>query len=832
MHIPHFSFPIADKLDEIRSHLLLHNRLILQAAPGAGKTTVVPLALLNEPWLDNKKILMLEPRRLAARSAASRMSEMLGTTLGHEIGYHIRSEKCYTSQTRILVVTEGMLTRYLQNDPALESIALVIFDEYHERHIQSDLSLAFTLQTQELLREDLKLLVMSATLNIQGLEALLDNPPTVVSEGRSFPVSITFRNPQDPPIDRHTLVEELSYTILEAHQNDEGDILVFLPGEKEIRLLHTQLSDALKSTETAILPLYGNLTKDEQQYAIRPAPNRKIVLATNIAETSLTIEGIRIVIDSGLERVLKFDPSSGMERLVTQKISKSSAIQRSGRAGRLSEGKCYRLWNQMQHQSLSAHRDAEILMCDLTPLRLELAQWGADAEELRWIDPPPPASLRNAEQLLSSMGALKADVITSHGTRLITAGLHPRLSHMIELCVPLNLQYEALMLAALLSESDILPPENRHSDLGERFWLLSQALTKNANSYAMAPLKTLKELSSRLNIPFNRNISTQFSLGLILSFAYPDRIAKAKGDGRYISSGGKEFFFPQNDPMTHHEWLVIARSDGNSTRSKIHLCSSISYEELLFHHATLFRKESSIEWNTQTERVESRELMWFGSIMLHSKPLESQDRNMIQTKLLQGIREKGLASLDWDDNVKALQYRLAAFSSAHADEYPYDYSDNDLIEKLEDWLQPYLQSESSLVQCRQLDWHTILLATLSWDDQQRFQNTFPSHFTAPTGTKAMIDYTDPSSPAISIRIQEMFGIGTHPSLQDGKIPLTVHLLSPARRPIQITKDLPRFWAGTYADVKKELKGRYPKHYWPDNPLEAEATKNIKKYLNK
>jgi len=830
MQIPHFSFPISDKLDEIRSHLLHHNRLILQASPGAGKTTVVPLSLLNEPWMDGKKILMLEPRRLAARSAAARMSEMLGTTLGNEIGYHIRSEKCYTSQTKILVVTEGILTRYLQHDPALESIALVIFDEYHERHIQSDLSLAFTMQTQELLRNDLKLLVMSATLDIQGLETLLDNPPCIVSKGRSFTVSITFRNPKEPPIDHQALIAELNRTVLESHRNDEGDILVFLPGEKEIRQMYSSLSESLQTSETSIFPLYGNLTKDEQQHAIRPAPNRKIVLATNIAETSLTIEGIRIVIDSGLERVSKFDPSSGMERLVTQKISKSSAIQRAGRAGRLSEGKCYRLWNEMQHQSLSAHRDAEILLCDLTSLRLELAQWGAVADELRWIDSPPAASLSNAEQLLTSMGAMHSNAITPHGIRMMNAGIHPRLSHMIEMSSTLGLQYEALMIASLLTEADILAAENGHSDLGERFWILAQALLTNANSNTITPLKTLKELSSRLKVPFRGNISSEISLGSILSFAYPDRIAKSKGDGRYLSSGGKEFFLSSNDPMAHHEWVVIARSDGNNTRSKIHLCTPISYDELLLHHAALFRTESVVEWNTQNERVESRAQMWFGSILLDSKPIESQDNSQVQAKLLLGIREKGLKSLEWDVDVKALQNRLAAFSRSNPDKDFYEYTDEDLMIRLEEWLQPYLQSESSLTQCRQLDWNTILISTLSWDDQQRFQNAFPSHYTAPTGSKIIIDYTEPSAPVIRVRIQEMFGLETHPSLQNGNIPITVHLLSPAHRPIQVTQNLPGFWTGSYSDVKKELKGRYPKHYWPDNPLEAEATKRTKKHM--
>lgn len=824
------SLPISEKIDEIKNSLNNSNRLILQASPGAGKTTAVPLALFNEAWLEGKKILMLEPRRLAAKSAALRMSELLGTPLGKEVGYHIRSDRCFDANTKIIVVTEGILTRYLQFDPALELYGLVIFDEYHERHLQSDLSLAFALQTQELLRNDLRILVMSATLDIPGLQQLLDFPPLITSEGRIFPVSVVFRNPKNPPLEPRELISEITRTILEAHRNEKGDILVFLPGEREIRQLQGKLNESPETAHTGIFPLYANLNKDEQERAILPSSKRKIVLSTNIAETSLTIEGIRIVVDSGLERVSKFDPSSGMERLVTQKISRASAEQRTGRAGRLGEGKCYRLWSEFEHQNMAAHRDAQILVCDLSPLRLELAQWGSSVEELRWLDPPPAASLLNAENLLRSIRALNDHSITPHGSRLIQSAIHPRLGHMIEMCRAVKLQYEALIVAVLLSEPDILSRDEHYSDLGERFWLLQKALkSKHPSRPFSKSVQTCTELSSRLDIVMSEHPDP--SLGLILSFAYPDRIARSKGEGKYLSASGKEFYLPQDDPMARYEWLVIAQSDGHSTRSKIHLCSSISFHELMIHHETLFRKGIFTEWNPESERVESRAQVWFGSILLEAVPVESPDSNLVRAQLLEGIAEKGIASLQWDEKTKALQRRLIAFRYHFGVEGSLDYTDDDLVQRFEEWLLPYLHSFSSLEECRKLDWHSIFLGTLSWEEQQLLEQSFPQYLKAPTGTLIAIDYSDLHAPMIRIRIQEMFGLQKHPTIIDGKMPLIIHLLSPAGRPIQVTRDLPGFWSGSYNDVKKELKGRYPKHYWPDDPLAAQATKKTKKHMS-
>ncbi len=470
------TLPIHEVIRDIRSTLVSYNRLILQAPPGAGKTTAVPLALLDEPWLKEKQIIMLEPRRIAARSSASRMAQLLGEKVGMRVGYQIRAEKKLSDKTKILVVTEGILTRMLQNNPSLEHVALIIFDEFHERHLHSDLSLAFALQSQEFLREDLKIMVMSATLDTQTLQTLMENPPLITSEGRSYPITLEYLPPNSPTVEPKKIVPALMNILQNSIQNDEGDILVFLPGEREIRSLETALKEHCKSIDLDITPLYGELSKEAQERAIFPSAKRKIVLATNIAETSLTIEGITVVVDTGLEKVLTFDPRSGMERLITQKISRASADQRSGRAGRLSEGKCYRLWSETSHHALPPHKEPEIRLCDLTPLALELSAWGDS--ELSWITPPPAKALSHGLELLSILGATDyKGNITPHGKAMIALGLHPRLAHMILIAKTLEAQSEAILLAALLNERDLFSKStHRSSDMRERFWILSDHL--------------------------------------------------------------------------------------------------------------------------------------------------------------------------------------------------------------------------------------------------------------------------------------------------------------------------------------------------------------------
>ncbi len=830
-----FSFanlPIAEHLSVIREALENNNRLILQAPPGAGKTTAVPLALSDAPWLLDKKILMLEPRRLAARSAAIRMAELLGEEVGERIGYHVRGDKKSGPTTRILVITEGILTRYLQNDPSLEDTALVIFDEFHERHLHSDLSLAFALQSQELLRDDLKILVMSATLDTHGLSELLEDAPILTSEGRSYPITLSYRPPSAPPVDSRSLVSELFRTIQGSLNVDEGDILVFLPGEREIRDLESRLRELPDSQDILITPLYGNLTKEEQHRAILPAPQRKIVLATNIAETSLTIEGIRIVIDSGLERVARFDPSSGMERLMTQKISRASADQRAGRAGRTSEGKCYRLWSEPSHHSLAPHRDPEILLADLTPLALELAAWGAEAEDLHWIDSPHRANLSHAHELLEDLGAIEGRAISSHGHTLLRLGLHPRLGHMVLRGRDEGYESEAVLLAALLSDRDILRSDERHTDIRERFWMLKNALIGGKKPpYLFMVLQSVRDISSRmhLKLSFASDMGDDVP-GLILSFAYPDRIAHSRGNGRFLTSGGKEVFLEASDDLSREEWLVIAQSDGDTTSARIRLCAPVLEQTLREHHPEAFRVEKKVEWNRDLRRSEAREVERLGAIVLSARPIGNADPEELKMALLGGIRFHGLEALEWRDAVRRLQQRLIALHHHRSDLCPDGFTDEALLESLESWLLPHLGSQRSLEECKSLDWETIILAFLPWETQQELERLLPSHFTAPTQSQIPIDYSDPDAPVLAVRIQEMFGSSEHPCVMEGRLPLSLHLLSPAQRPIQVTRDLVGFWNGSYADVKKDLKGRYPKHYWPDDPATAQATKKTKKFM--
>lgn len=832
------SLPIYAVLDDIRSILSSHNRLILQAPPGAGKTTAVPLSLIDEPWLKNKQIVMLEPRRIAARSAASRMAHILGEKVGEQIGYQIRAEKKLSKQTKILVVTEGILTHMLQRDPSLENVALIIFDEFHERHLHSDLSLAFALQSQEFLREDLKILVMSATLDTDALQSLLNHPPLITSEGRTFPITIEHLTPNTQPIEVKKIVPALMSTLKNILQQDEGSILVFLPGTREIKALEASLKEHCAKMEIDIAPLYGELSKADQEKAISPSSKRKIVLATNIAETSLTIEGIRIVVDSGLEKVLTFDPSSGMERLVTQKISRASADQRAGRAGRLSAGKCYRLWSATAHHALAPHKEPEIRLCDLTPLSLELSAWGDS--QLSWITPPPVKALEHGARLLNSLGATDfKGAITTHGRVMMGLGLHPRLAHMILIGQSLGYEREAILLASLLNERDIFARMNQRStDIRERFEILSDRLNGKSLPFALAEasevvLKTAKDLSNRLNISLR--LSPDFSssmLALLLALAYPDRIARLrtpKGD-KYLLSNGKEAVLSREDDLYGEKWLVIAESDGDSTMARIYQCAPLDIDLLEHHTPELFEREQAIVWNNDLKRVEAREVHRIGAIIIESRPLANPDIAIVKQRLLEGIRTHGLEVLVWSPSALSLRHRLQALHHHSADNAFRDFSDEALLASLETWLSPHITTQSSFKECESLDMYTILSTQLSWEQTKRLNTLLPTHYTAPTGSTIALDYSNPEAVILAVRIQEIFGLSEHPSVMEGKIPLLVHLLSPARRPIQVTRDLISFWNGSYSDVKKELKGRYPKHYWPDDPRNAEATSRTKKYM--
>ncbi|HZF70124.1 ATP-dependent helicase HrpB [Sulfuricurvum sp.] len=832
------TLPIHDVVEELKSLLKRNNRLILQAPPGAGKTTVVPLALMDEPWLEGKQIIMLEPRRIAARSSAARMAQLLGEKVGMRVGYHIRADKKSSKQTKILVVTEGILTRMLQRDPSLENVALIIFDEFHERHLQSDLSLAFALQSQEFLREDLKIVVMSATLDTDALQSLLNHPPLLTSEGRSYPITIEHLPPNSPPVEAKKIVPALMALLPDIIANETGNILVFLPGTREIRMLETALKEHCRTMEITIAPLYGELSKEAQERAIAPSESRKIVLATNIAETSLTIEGITIVVDSGLGKVLTFDPRSGMERLITQKISRASADQRAGRAGRLSAGKCFRLWTAADHYALIPHKEPEIRLCDLTPLSLELSAWGDT--DLSWITPPPPKAIEHGAALLHSLGATDAKgSITPHGKTMIELGIHPRLAHMILIAQTLGCESEAILLASLLGERDLFSRSiSRSADMRERFWALSDYLNGKGIPHefresAETILKTARELSSRLNTSLR--LSSDFAstmIALLLALAYPDRIARLrtpKGE-KYLLSNGKEAILPHEDDLSGEEWLVVTESDGNSTMARIYRCAPLDIDLLETHTPELFETEEAIIWNNDSKRVEAREIRRIGAIIIESRPLQNPDPAKVRERLLEAIRTHGLEALVWSPSALSLRHRLQALHHHSAENSFGDFSNGALLASLETWFLPHITTHSSFRDCESLDLYAILSSQLSWEQTKRLDTLLPTHFTAPTGSTIALDYSNPEAVILAVRIQEVFGLSEHPSIMEGKIPLLVHLLSPARRPIQVTRDLVGFWNGSYTDVKKELKGRYPKHYWPDDPRTAEATSRTKKYM--
>lgn len=866
--------PITQVLAEIKNHLSQANRLILQAPPGAGKTTLVPLALLDQHWLDGKQIIMLQPRRLAARNAASRMADLLGEKVGQTVGYQIRQDRCSSKQTRIMVVTEGILTRKLQTDAELKDIALVIFDEIHERNLQADLSLAFCLQSQEFFNEKLKILLMSATLDSHKLSNLLslsnETVPIVTSHGQSFPVDIIFRADKAIHIDRWNLAQIVYQQTIDTLNHHQANILVFLPGVGEIKQLEKLLRANLteqKITSVIIAPLYGDLSKTQQDQAISPPPSgqRKIVLATNIAETSLTIEGISVVIDSGLHKELRFNPASGMDSLHTTMISQSSATQRSGRAGRLRAGTCYRLWAASRHKKLPSHHSAEILSADLAAMMLEVAQWGVqNVQELRWLDQPPSAASAQARDLLLSLGAINAAAqITAHGKKILSLGLHPRLAHMIIKGQALNLAQSSCLLAALLTEKDIFrTSESRSADIVDRLFILQQIATHRVNPeqsidkrQCKRVLQSAKEFYRRLNnhdnnadssfIQSNKQTDNDMA-GVLLAFAYPDRIAVLRNnkDRRYLLSSGKGAFFTRQDSLASEAYLVIASLHQQSNKAKaqksearIFSAAPISLTQIEHYFTDLIDEKDKLSWNPETQKVESVLRKKLGRIILSEKVNHSIDSTASQALLLRGIKSLGLKCLPWSkqalqfkQRVQFIQYQQQHNSSikkqlAHI-ELP-DFSDEFLLNKLDLWLSPHLHNKNSIKQLQTLDLSAILNSCFSWQQMQSLNELAPEKIKVPGGSNIAIDYSNPEAPVLAVRLQELFGLQQTPAIIRGHFPLLLHLLSPASRPMQVTRDLASFWENTYNDVKKELRGKYKKHYWPDDPLQAQATNRAK-----
>lgn len=829
--------PIDDILPDLCATLAAAPNCVLQAPPGAGKTTKVPLALMDQDWLQGRKIIMLEPRRLAARAAAHRMAQLLGEKTGGTVGYRMQLDSKVGPDTKIEVVTEGILTRRLQRDPELADVACVIFDEFHERSLQADLGLALTLDCQAGLRDDLRILVMSATLDAEPVAKLLGDAPLLTSEGRAYPVETRYL----PQPDRARIDDSMVHAVRQALEEESGSILAFLPGEGEIRRVADRLESARLPGNVSIAPLYGALPQAEQDKAIAPTPEgqRKVVLATSIAETSLTIDGIRVVIDSGQARVPRFDPNSGLTRLETVPVSMAAADQRRGRAGRLESGVCYRLWNKAAEGGMPRFARPEIEEADLTPLTLDLANWGVgDPASLDWMTAPPPAGIAQAQSLLRDLGALDKDNrITGHGKQLARLPMHPRLAHMVVSGAEHGLSKLAVEVAALLSERDILQrrgPEALPVDMRLRVRALhGESIAENihrgslsrARALARQWARSLKETAAG-----KPDIAEEDEVGLLLALAYPDRIGQRRPgkDARYRMAGGKGAILDNDDPLANAPFLALAEMTGKAREGRVRLAAPISKATLETVFADRLESGEQAVWDSRQKQVAARRQTKLGALVLSDAPAKNVPPDRISAALLDGIRETGLHCLAWSKEAEALRGRVGCLRHLDGSESSWpDWSDDALMDTLEDWLLPYLSGKSRLDQLAELNLKEILLAGLDWNDQQRLDRLAPSHWTVPSGSNIRIDYSNPEAPVLPVKLQEMFGATETPQIANGKISLVLHLLSPAGRPLQVTQDLPGFWAGAYAHVKAEMKGRYPKHPWPDDPMAAAPTRHIK-----
>lgn len=815
---PMIRLPIDDVLPEIHRKLASHRGLVLQAPPGAGKTTVVPLSLLDASWLGDQSIVMLEPRRLATRGAAHRMAALRNERVGETVGYRIRGDSKVGRSTRIEVVTEGILTRRLQRDPTLDGVGIVIFDEFHERSVDSDLGLALTLRTRDLVRDDLRILIMSATLDGTAVARLLGDAPIVTSEGRLFPIETRYVTPR-PDARIEAMV---STAIVDALRRDEGDVLVFLPGAGEIHRVAATLEER-DLVGAIVRPLFGAMAQEAQDEAIRPDPagRRKVVLSTSIAETSLTIEGVRVVIDAGLSRVPRFSPRTGMTRLETVRVSRASADQRRGRAGRLATGICYRLWPEHEDSHLLASWPPEIANADLAPLALDLAAAGVpDPAELLWLDPPAPAAFAHARELLRELDALDVTGnITPHGREMAALPVHPRLAHMLRRAetevVPL-----ACDIAALISERDILrssvgPPD---ADLALRV----DALQGRGNSSGIdrGLVSRARQEADRLR----RQLGVQTSLtntddriGALLALAYPDRVAQRRpgSRARFLLRNGTGAELAEGQSLSASPYLVVAEVDDHRPESRVFIAAAISLEEVREVFADQIDTEDVLEFDDKSQSVIARRRERLGAIVLRDVSLHRPDPAKIRDVFVAEIRRRGVAALPWSDGAIRLRERMA-FVALHDEAWP-SVEDEALAASLNDWLGSSLDGVTRWSDLEQLDLAAALGSLLDWKRRRELDALAPSHFELPNGFRAPIDYSDPGAPALAVRIQSAFGMRESPRILGGRIPLTMRLLSPANRPVQVTRDLAGFWRSSYLDVRKDMRGRYPKHDWPEDP---------------
>lgn len=912
--------PIDEAIPELLEAMSTSSNAVLVAPPGAGKTTRVPLALLEQSWLGGGKIIMLEPRRLAARSAAAHMASLLGEKTGETVGYRVRLDTKVSAATRIEVVTEGVLTRMLQSDPSLEGVGAILFDEFHERHLHGDLGLALCLQAQSLLREDLRLLIMSATLEAAPVARLLGDAPIVVSEGKAHPVE-TFYSDRPAGFSSgalwraESLEDRTARTVTAALSDHEGDVLVFLPGMREMRrvdsLLRQQAIGRGVHEAVDIVLLHGSMPLEEQGQAVAPSPagRRKIVLATSIAESSITVEGVRVVVDSGMMRVPRFSPRTGMTRLETVPVSAPSADQRRGRAGRVAPGVCYRLWTEQEQLMLAPRSTPELLEADLAPLALELAAWGVSApSELAWLDEPPAGAYASACDLLQQLGALDRERrLTPLGRRMAALGAQPRLARMLLSAAAISpaAADTACELAALLSGRDPLRGE-RSADIAQRLGALralrrgapggtgggideaaarqalaearqwqralaqdgagaspsadapqAQPLLPRSDNAAASPQRgrggtqaapssrgSDAPLSARDASSPTHSVDSQLSaraagaapsrssdssrepsLGALLAFAYPDRVGQGRGDGRFLLAGGRGAVLTPSQPLSFAAYIAASEMEDADGESRIILAADVEESELHAYHGDRITEEASVVWDRSAQAVRARRKLMFGSLVLKEEQLAKPDQTTVTEALLDGVRIEGTSILPWNKQSSQLRDRIRVMRKYDA-ELP-DLSEEALLASLEDWLAPHVSGIRSRDGLQKLNMMQVLEAMLSWSDKQRLDELMPTHMTVPSGSRIAIDYTDPEQPVLAVKLQELFGLQETPRIAKGRLPLTLHLLSPAQRPVQVTQDLANFWRNTYFEVKKELKVRYPKHYWPDDPFAAVPTNRVR-----
>lgn len=828
--MPESQLPVLEVLPALRAALSQEGRAVLQAPPGTGKTTAVPPALLHEPWLDRRRIIMLEPRRLAARAAARRMAALAGEAVGATVGYRVRFDTRVSDATRIEVVTEGVLTRMRQSDPALEAAGLIIFDEFHERSIHADLGLALVLETRAILRPELRILVMSATLDGARVADLLGGAPVLTGSGRLHPVDTRYR-----PRRAGTRPDQAVASVIgEALGTEPGDVLAFLPGAGEIHRTAERL-EAAPRAGVRVFRLHGMLSAAEQDAAIAPAPEgtRKVVLATSIAETSLTIEGVRVVVDGGLMRVPRFSARTGMTRLETIRVSRAAAEQRRGRAGRTGPGVCYRLWAAEEDAGLVPHTLPEILATDLASLALDLAAAGVRRpSDLRWLDPPPDPAWRQATELLRLLGALdRHDAITPHGRRMAALPVHPRLAHLLLEARRLQLATTAADLAALLSDRDIArrtPGKSVDADIRLRI----EALRRNRSVPGLEVDRPALQRARTEAAEWRRRLQTspggtEQDAGRLLALAYPDRIGRQRGaSGRFLLRNGRGAGLPPDQPLALSEWIVAAELDDEGAEGSIRLAAPLDPGDVRQLIAREGVREDRIEWDDATRSVNASRVTRLGAIVVEERRASEPDPDQVQQVLLDAVRTRGLALLSWGEEAQRVRARLA-FLHQQDGSWP-DVTDAALLASLEHWLGPELPGVRRPADLADRTLAAALEQLIPFPLRDRFDQLAPERIEVPSGSRLTIDYRDPAAPALAVRLQEIFGWRETPRIGGGRVPLTLQLLSPAHRPVQVTRDLASFWKTGYFDVRRDLRGRYPKHPWPDDPLTAPATRNTRR----